>query len=86
MHRMVTARELARWFLIEIAEAFGEGDFDAAGSGIDVRANVYSERDEEFAGRSIDDERGRAGDAFARNFDVANDAEEVRGGVRRACG
>src|ERR1700737_1262710 len=81
---METTRELARWIAIEIAEAVGKNDLDAARGGVDERANIDSEWDEKFAGGRIDDEHGRAGDAFAWNFDIANDAEQVWCGVRRA--
>jgi hypothetical protein len=40
--------------VIQVAEAFGEEDFDAAAGGVDAYANFLGQGDEEFACRGFD--------------------------------
>src|SRR5215470_14142700 len=55
--------------LVEVEEAFGWDDFDAAGGHVDVDAYLLSKRNEEFAFQGIDYENWRTWNVFADGLD-----------------
>jgi len=60
----------------EVAETFGEEDFDAAADGVDFFADVLGEGDEEFAWCGLHREKRCAGLTFSGEVDVADLAEQ----------
>ena len=57
---------------VQIAEAFGEDNFNHARSGVYAHANILRQRNQQLAVRRIHHQDRRAGYAFAGNLYVAD--------------
>lgn len=61
-----------------VAETFGEKNFDAAGGDVNASADVFGERNQEFARGCIYGKERRTGLRFSGKEDIANLAEKCR--------